>query len=309
MKEANKKSNVSVKKKINKRQMNDWFAGYVFIAPLVIGLGVFYIFPFIQNFWFSFNDVNKFNVATFVGLENYKKLFADKNLVNALLNTLKYVVITTPIIIMLSLFVATLLNTKIKGKSFYRTMYFLPSVTMPVAIALVWKFIFNGDYGLLNSFLKIFGIQGKSWLSDANTALYMVMIVAIWGAVGYNVIILLAGMQGISRSYYEAAAIDGAGPATQFFKITLPLVSPTIFFVLITGLIGGFQVFDSIYMMVGIDNPIFERVQTMNVMFYRNAFIYGYKGYAAAISIFMFAIIMLVTIIQLIGQKKWVNYD
>lgn len=301
---------VVVKKKtVSKRKREDWIAGYVFIAPLVIGLSVFYIWPFLQNFWFSFNEVNKFNVATFIGLENYKKLFSDKNLWNATWNTFQYVIITTPITIAISLFIATLLNSDIKGKSIYRTIYFLPSVTMPVAISLVWKFIFNGDYGILNSFLSIFGIEGRSWLSDANTALYMVMIVAIWSGVGYNVIILLAGMQGISKSYYEAAALDGAGAITQFFKVTLPMLSPTIFFVLITGLIGGFQVFDSIYMLVGIDNPIFEQVQTLNVMFYRNGFMYGYKGYASAISVFMFLIIMFITVLQLIGQKKWVNYD
>lgn len=297
------------KKTMSKRKREDWIAGYVFIAPLVIGLSVFYIWPFLQNFWFSFNEVNKFNVATFIGLENYKKLFTDKNLWNATWNTFQYVIITTPITIAISLFIATLLNSDIKGKSIYRTIYFLPSVTMPVAISLVWKFIFNGDYGILNSFLSVFGIEGRSWLSDANTALYMVMIVAIWSGVGYNVIILLAGMQGISKSYYEAAALDGAGAITQFFKVTLPMLSPTIFFVLITGLIGGFQVFDSIYMLVGIDNPIFEQVQTLNVMFYRNGFMYGYKGYASAISVFMFLIIMFITVLQLIGQKKWVNYD
>lgn len=294
---------------MSKRKREDWIAGYVFIAPLVIGLSVFYIWPFLQNFWFSFNEVNKFNVATFIGLENYKKLFTDKNLWNATWNTFQYVIITTPITIAISLFIATLLNSDIKGKSIYRTIYFLPSVTMPVAISLVWKFIFNGDYGILNSFLSVFGIEGRSWLSDANTSLYMVMIVAIWSGVGYNVIILLAGMQGISKSYYEAAALDGAGAITQFFKVTLPMLSPTIFFVLITGLIGGFQVFDSIYMLVGIDNPIFEQVQTLNVMFYRNGFMYGYKGYASAISVFMFLIIMFITVLQLIGQKKWVNYD
>lgn len=297
------------KGKISKQKREDWIAGYIFIAPLVIGLAVFYIWPFIQNFWFSFNDVNKFNVATFVGLDNYKKLFADKNLWNATWNTFKYVIITTPINIGLSLFIATLLNSDIKGKSFYRTIYFLPSVTMPVAISLVWKFIFNGDYGILNSVLQAFGIHGRSWLSDSHTALYMVMIVAIWSGIGYNVIILLAGMQGISRTYYEAAALDGAGVVTQFFKVTLPMLSPTIFFVLITGLIGGFQVFDSIYMLIGIDNPIFEQVQTLNVMFYRNGFMYGYKGYASAISVFMFIIIMIITVLQLIGQKKWVNYE
>lgn len=136
------------------------------------------------------------------------------------------------------------------------------------------------------------------------------MLVAIWGSVGYNMIILLAGMQGISRSYYEGASIDGANPIQQFFKITVPLLSPTIFFVMITGLIGAFQVFDSIYMMVDMDkNPAFNFIKTMNVLFYQNAFIYGYKGYAAAISIFMFAIIMLITAVQLYGQKKWVHYE
>jgi multiple sugar transport system permease protein len=181
---------------------------------------------------------------------------------------------------------------------------------MSVAVALVWKLIFHGDFGILNTVLGIFGIEGQSWLTNPHTALFCVMIVAIWGSVGYNMIILLAGMQGISRSYYEAAAIDGAGPVKQFFKITIPLLSPTIFFVMITGLIGAFQVFDSIYMMVDpVTNPAFNKVKTMNVLFYQNAFMYGEKGYAAAISIFMFAVIMIITVIQLIGQKKWVNYD
>lgn len=296
-------------KKLSTQKKQDWLAGYLFIAPVTIGLGVFYIFPFLQNIWFSFNEVNRFNMTTFVGLENYKNLFQDPELVGALLNTLKYAAITVPIGLFLSIFVAVLLNADIKGKSIYRTLYFLPSVTMPVAIALVWRWIFNGDYGVLNSVLKVFGIQGESWLTNPNTALYAVMIVAIWGGVGYNMIILLAGMQGISKSYYEAASIEGAGAVTQFFKITIPLLSPTIFFVLITGLIGAFQVFDSLYMMIGKDNPAMTPSQTMNVLFYRNAFEYGYKGYAAAISIFMFAIIMLVTVIQLYGQKKWVNYD
>lgn len=295
--------------KMGKRQRSDCFAAYVFIAPLVIGLGVFYIWPFIQNIWFSFNDVNKFNMATFAGLANYKKLFQDPNLWGAFWNTLKYIIVTMPITIFLSLAVAALLNTKIKGKSIYRTLYFLPTVTMPVAVALVWRWIFNGDFGLLNQVLKVFGIEGRAWLADPSTALYMVMVVAIWGGIGYNVIILLAGMQGISQSYYEAASIDGATSVRQFFKITIPLVSPSIFFILITGMIGAFQVFDSIYMMVGVESPIYQKVLTMNALFFRNAFEHGYKGYAAAISMFMFVIIMLVTVVQLIGQKKWVNYD
>ncbi len=299
----------STRKKPSRRQKQDWFAGYIFIAPVAIGLFIFYIIPFIQNFWFSFNDVNKFNVATFVGMQNYQDLLKEPDLILALKNTFLYALITVPIGLALSLFVAALLNTKIKGTSFYRTIYFLPSVTMAAAVALVWKLIFHGEFGILNEVLKLFGIQGESWLTNPHTALFCAMIVAIWGSVGYNMVILLAGMQGISKSYYEAAELDGASPARTFFKITLPLLSPTIFFVSITGLIGAFQVFDSLYMMIGPENPAFNAVKTMNVLFYQNAFMYGYKGYAAAISIFMFVIIMVITVIQLIAQKKWVNYD
>lgn len=303
------KGSTKVRKKMGKRQMHDCAAAYIFIGPVVLGLSVFYIWPFFQNVWFSFNDVNKFNMATFVGLENYAALMKDPQLWGAFFNTIKYIIFTMPVTILLSLATAALLNTKIRGKSIYRTLYFLPTVTMPVAVSLVWRWIFNGDFGLLNEVLGWFGLEGRAWLADSSTALYMVMIVAVWGGVGYNIIILLAGMQGISVTYYEAAAIDGASPFTQFFKITIPLVSPSIFFVTITGMIGAFQVFDSIYMMVGIDSPIYNKVLTMNALFYQNAFVHGYKGYAAAISMFMFVIIMGVTVIQLMGQKKWVNYN
>lgn len=249
-------------------------------------------------------------MATFVGLDNYIQLFQEPDLFLAMKNTLIYAAVTVPIGLILSLLVASLLNAKIKGTSFYRTIYFLPSVTMSVAVALVWKLIFHSEFGILNTIVKAFGGEPQSWLTNPKTALLCVMIVAIWGSVGYNMIILLAGMQGISKTYYEAASIDGAGPIVQFFKITMPLLSPTIFFVMITGLIGAFQVFDSIYMMIDpTTNPAFNQVKTMNVLFYQNAFMYGYKGYAAAISIFMFVVIMFITVIQLIGQKKWVNYD
>ena len=305
-----KEKTKAIKKKASRRQKKDWIAAYIFIAPVTIGLLIFYVWPFIQNFWFSFNDVNKFNMATFCGLDNYKKLFEEPDLMLALKNTILYAVITVPIGLFISLLLATLLNSKIKGKGIYRTVYFLPSITMAAAVALVWKLIFNGDYGILNTVLEFFGVEGKRWLTDPSTALFCVMMVGIWSGAGYNMIILLAGMQGVSNSYYEAAEIDGAGPVQKFFKITIPLVSPTIFFVTITGLIGAFQVFDTLYMMIDIDkNPAFNAVKTTNVLFYQNAFTYGYKGYAAAISIFMFVIIMIITAIQLWGQKKWVNYD
>ncbi len=299
----------TTKKKIAKRQWKEWGEGYLFIAPLLFGIFVFYIFPFIQNFWFSFNEVNKFNVATFYGLNNYLEMCKDKELWKALGNTLLYVGLTVPLGLMLSLFVAALLNTKIKGTSFYRTIYFLPSVTMSAAVAMVWKWIYNEQYGLLNAAMKALGFAPHGWITEPKTALFMVMLVGIWGTVGYNMIILLAGMQGISRSYYEAASVDGASGIHQFFKITVPMLSPTIFFVMITSIISGFQVFDTIYMMIGKTNTAYRSTQTLVMLFYRNAFDYGHKGYAAAISILIFSIIMLVTVIQMIGQKKWVNYD
>ncbi|MFC2476541.1 MAG: carbohydrate ABC transporter permease [Catonella sp.] len=296
------------KKKATARQKKDWVAGYVFIAPVTLGLLVFYIWPFIQNFWFSFNDVNKFNVTHFIGLDNYKQLISDAEVWTTFGNTLKYVVFTVPIGLFLSICIAALLNAKIRGTSIYRTLYFLPSVTMAAAVAMVWKWVFNEKMGILNSVIAGLGGERVGWLTNPKTALFIVMLVGLWMSVGYNMIILLAGMQGIPKTYYEAASIDGAGGLAQFFKITIPLLTPSIFFVMITSIISGFQVFDVVYMMVLKSNPAYESTQTVVMLFYRQAFDYGYKGYAAAISILIFIAIMIVTIFQLIGQKKWVNY-
>ena len=296
------------KKKATVRQKKDWFAGYVFIAPVTLGLLVFYIWPFIQNFWFSFNDVNKFNVTHFIGLDNYKQLIGDAEVWTTFGNTLKYVVFTVPIGLFLSICIAALLNAKIRGTSIYRTLYFLPSVTMAAAVAMVWKWVFNEKMGILNSIIAGLGGERVGWLTNPKTALFIVMLVGLWMSVGYNMIILLAGMQGIPKTYYEAASIDGAGGLAQFFKITIPLLTPSIFFVMITSIIGGFQVFDVVYMMIGKLSPAYDSTQTVVMLFYRQAFDYGYKGYAAAISILIFISIMIVTIFQLIGQKKWVNY-
>ena len=296
------------KKKATARQKKDWFAGYVFIAPVTLGLLVFYIWPFIQNFWFSFNDVNKFNVTHFIGLDNYKQLIGDAEVWTTFGSTLKYVVFTVPIGLFLSICIAALLNAKIRGTSIYRTLYFLPSVTMAAAVAMVWKWVFNEKMGILNSIIAGLGGERVGWLTNPKTALFIVMLVGLWMSVGYNMIILLAGMQGIPKTYYEAASIDGAGGLAQFFKITIPLLTPSIFFVMITSIISGFQVFDVVYMMVLKSNPAYESTQTVVMLFYRQAFDYGYKGYAAAISILIFIAIMIVTIFQLIGQKKWVNY-
>lgn len=295
--------------KMGKRRRREERAAYLFIAPVVIGISIFYIYPFLQNLWFGFNNVNQFNVASFCGIDNYVSLVKDKEFITALLNSLKSAVVIVPGVLVLSLLTAVLLNTKIRGKSVYRTLYFLPTVTMSVAIALVWKWIYNGEYGVLNSLLRFLGFHGANWLSDSHYALFMVLIVEIWMAIGYNMIILLAGMQGISRTYYEAAVIDGAGPFACFAKITIPILTPTIFFVVVTSVISSFQIFDTLFMMIPKSSPAFASSQTLVMMFYRNAFDYGKKGYAASISTVVFLIILMVTVIQFTMQKKWVHYE
>ena len=179
---------------------------------------------------------------------------------------------------------------------------------MPAAIAMVWKWIYNGQFGVLNQILGVFGLPARDWVTDPSIAFWMVMIVGIWSSVGYNMVILLAGMQGISSSYYEVAAIEGANVGQQFFKVTLPLLTPTLFFVLLTSIISGFQVFDIIYMMIGKGSPAYEATQTILMLYYRNAFDYSYKGYASAIAVFLFVVILIITVIQMKLQKKWVNY-
>ncbi len=297
------------RKKPSRRDVKDWLWGYGMVAPLVAGLIIFYFYPFFQSIYMSFTKTGAFNRSTWNGITNYVELIGDKTFWQSLKNTLVYVIMTVPVGILLSIVMAGLLNSKIKGTSFYRTVYFLPSVTMAAAISLVWRWIYNGDYGLLNAILGFLGIKGVSWLTNPNTVMIAIGIVGIWCSCGYNTIILLAGLQGISSNYYEAAAIDGAGPWYVFWKITFPLLSPTIFFVMVTSLINGLKTFDMVYMMVPTSSPVYKEAQTVVMYFYRNAFEYGDKGYASSIAVVMFALIMLITVFQMKFQKKWVIYD
>ena len=211
--------------------------------------------------------------------------------------------------IILALVLASLLNTRIKGRSFFRVIYFIPAITMSAAISMIWKWMYNSDYGIINSILSALGFEKMQFLTNPDIALYCICVVSIWSSIGYNMIILLAGIQGISKSYYEAAAIDGATGVQQFFNITLPLVTPTLFFVMITSLISTFQMFDAIYMLVSKKGLAMEATQSMVVYFYRNAFDYSKKGYASALAVLLFFIIMLITAFQMKMQNKWVNYE
>lgn len=302
-----RKKSVSSLAKTKKR--SDYFWAYVMIAPTMLGLFIFYLWPILQTFYYSFTEWGAFGQHVWIGLENYKRMLTDANLFQSIKNTAIYIIFTVPIGIFLSILVAVLLNQKIKGKTVYRTLYFLPVITMPAAIAMVWRWLYNADYGLLNYLLSLFGIKGPHWVSDPKIALYSIIVVAIWSGVGYNMVIFLSGLQGIPRVYYEAAEIDGAGPFTVFFKITLPLLSPVIFFVTIMSLIGAFQVFDLIFMMIGKGSTALEHTQSIVYLFYQHAFVLNDKGYAAAIAVVLLIVILIITAIQMALQKKWVHYD
>lgn len=295
--------------KFSKRKKSNIFWGYIMIAPVTLGLGIFYFYPFFKVFFDSFHEVGAFNKTKWIGLTNYQKMMTDTVMWQSLGNTVRYVLVIVPATLILSLLLAVMLNARIKGRSVFRVIYFIPAITMGAAVAMIWKWIFNGDYGILNYILGMFGISPIQWLSNPSLTWLAISIVAVWMNVGYNMIILLAGIQGISRSYYESASLDGANGVQQFFNITLPLVTPTMFFVLITTLISTFQTFDVIYMMISSKSLANEAAQSVVVYFYRNAFEFSKKGYASAIAILLFVIIMLVTLFQMKMQKKWVNYD
>lgn len=289
------------------KKIEQLFWGYLLIMPVFLGLMLFYIIPFFQNFYLSFTEVGMFGGATWVGISNYKEILKSEEFWKGIGNTFKYVIIVVPIGVAISTVLAVLLNTEIKFKGTFRTIYFLPVIAMSSASGAVWKWLYNKDYGLLNFILGFFGLDHISWLNNPTTSLYAVAIVMIWMKLGYNMIILLAGLQSIPKSLYEAAKIDGAGPVRQFFSITLPLLTPTLFFVGIMTLISTFQVFDIIFMMVSKFGIAIDQSISVVYMFYRYAFEFNEKGYAAAIAMILFVIIIVITIIQFQIKKRWVH--
>lgn len=296
------------KLKYSKRAVNECAWAYFMIAPTLIGLLILNIIPAIKTLILSFQKTEAFGETSWVGLSNYIRLLKDPMVLQAIGNTFKYTVIVVPITVALSLIIAVLLNKKIKGVSLYRTIYFLPMVAAPAAIAMVWRWLYNSEFGLINYLLSLVGIDGPRWLSDPKVALISIAIVGIWSAVGYNMVLLLAGLQEIPGDYYEAANIDGAGPIKQFFTITLPLVSPTMFFVVVTSIISAMQVFDTIFMMIDKTSMAVEGTQSLVYLFYQYSFLVNDKGYGSAIVMILLLMIMVITFIQVKIQNKWVNY-
>ena len=304
-------TSVSVRRrKYSKRVVNEWCWSWLLVAPTIIGLVVLNIFPMIQTLILSFyksGDFGKGNI--FVGFANYAKMFADTQVWDAVVNTLLYTLLVVPVTIIISLILAVLLNSKVRGKSLFRTIYFIPMVAAPAAVTMVWKWLYNNQFGLINHILASVGLPAQEWINDPSIALLSISIIGVWSSIGYDMVLLLAGLQEIPKDFYEASDIDGAGPIRKFFAITLPLISPTMFFVTITALIQAMQVFDYIYMMIDVTSPAYNSTVSLVYLFYNNSFKYMNKGYGSTVVVLLLAIIMVITAVQLKVEKKWVNYD
>ncbi|RMH71799.1 MAG: sugar ABC transporter permease [Gemmatimonadetes bacterium] len=304
----------------------------LFIFPASLIVFVFRLVPVIYSFIVSFYDWGVAGMKGFIGLDNYVFLMKDPEFWQSLVNTFYYVLYTVPVTLVLSLIIAILLNQKIKGLGIYRVIYFLPVVTSLVAVSMVWKWIFNPEIGLANYMLSLIGIPRQLWLQEAkgvfqlmlspvgidlprwaggpSLALMSIIIMSVWKGVGYNVVIFLAGLQNIGEQYYEAAKLDGANRFQQFWHVTLPLLSPTTFFVLVMTTITSFQVFVQIYMMTG--PPVGGPAGTTKVLvyyLYEKGFETFESGYASAIAFVLFMIILTLTIIQRQVIEPRVHYD
>lgn len=293
---------------MNRLKRQEAAAAYIFIAPMFLGLLVFSVVPFFQNILYSFRKMGTFGNGTFVGMSNYQKLLQDDTFWLALRNTFFYTVVGVPLVIFFSIFFANLVNKEIRGRTAYRTLLYIPAITMPAAISILWRWILNYQYGILNYFLEKIGLQRISWLGDVHYVRWAIILVLVWSMVSYYTIIMLAAMQGIDKSYYEAARIDGASNRQLFFKITLPLLGPMIFFSMIMVTIGILQIFDFIYLMV--DRTTYSYTYSMSLVtyFYECAFNKSsMRGYGAAISVVLALIIMVITIIQMIVKKYWIK--
>lgn len=290
------------------RRHRDTAWAYALLSPMFVGLSVFYFWPVLQTFYYSFSEWGVFGGHTFTGLDNYREVLESGEIHRALLNTLIYCAIVL-LSIPIALVLAVLLNHRgLRGVAVYRTVYFLPVVTAPVAIALLWKYLLNGDFGPVNNVLAWFGAEGTSWLSNPSTALVALSVVGLWATLGYPIVLFLAALQAVPPELEEAAQLDGAGPVRRFVSITVPLISPSIFFVTVLTVIGALQMFDLVYVMVGKTNPAIMQTETIIYLFYRIGFIENDKGLASALVFCLMLVIMALTALQFRLQRRWVHH-
>jgi len=281
--------------------------GLAFVGPLVIGLIIFTYGPVIAAAYLSLTEGDYIGTPAWVGLANYGRILQDELFWRAIGNTAYYVIGTLPTGMALSLALALAMNQKLRGIVFYRAIFFLPTITSAVAISLLWSWMYNPEFGVINTLLEKLGIKGPGWLASTKWALPAMMIMSVWVGLGYNMLLFLAGLQGIPTEFYEAAEIDGAGPWRRFMHVTFPLLSPTTFMIAVLSVIGGFQVFEYSFVMTH-GGPLWSTL-TVVLLIYMRAFETFEMGYASALAYVLFAIILVLTLFQFRGQSRWVHYE
>ncbi|MEO8286147.1 MAG: sugar ABC transporter permease [Chloroflexota bacterium] len=286
-----------------KRSM--WIA--FFLLPSFVGLLIFTFIPIFSSLGLTLYQWDLLTPPQFVGLDNFTKLFGDPTFWESLTHTLFFIAGYIPLVMVLALGVALLLNRKLPGIAIFRTAFFIPVVSAWVAVALIWQWLLNPQYGLFNYMLSFIGIKGPAWLFDPQWAMPAIILTSVWKDIGFVMVMYLAGLQGIPQEYGDAASIDGASSWQRFRYITLPLLSPTTFFALTISLINSFQVFDQVWIMTGGGPAGATTVLVEQIV--KNAFSYSNMGYAAAISWVLFIIVFSVTLFQTRFQKRWVTYD
>ncbi|MFZ5815046.1 MAG: carbohydrate ABC transporter permease [Bacillota bacterium] len=279
----------------------------LFLLPNLLGFLIFSLGPVFASLGLSFYSWDLLSAPVFVGWENFRSLLSDADFWAALRHTFRFISGYIPLVVAVGLGVALALNLPLRGRAFYRTAFFLPVVSSWVAVALIWRWLFNPVYGVVNYLLSLVGIAGPAWLFDEHWAMPAIILASVWKDLGFVAVLYLAGLQGIPDDYYEAASLDGAGLWHKFRHVTLPLLTPTSFFVVIISLINSFQVFDQVYIMTNGGPAGATTVLVAEI--YNHAFRYGKMGYASAMSWALFALVFAATLIQMRLQRRWVHYE
>lgn len=291
-----------------KQDQKNIFTALAFLSPTLVIFCTFILFPVFFSFYLSFHKWNMFSSdQIFVGFENYKRLFTDMEFWMVLKHTFVYTLGTVPLNMIFALLVAMALNRKIIGKRFLRTAFFTPVIISPVAAALIWRWIYDPNFGLLNYFIGFFGIPSVNWLNDPNSAMFALIMMGVWKTLGVNMILFSAGLQGIPENYYEAAEIDGAGNWAKFWNITVPMLSPTTLFIMIMSMISSFQVFDIVYVLTS-GGPL-GSTKVIVFYMYEYAFKFFEMGYASSVAYIFFAILAILTLLQVKYMRTRAGYE
>ncbi len=298
-----------MKQKMTLAEKREAVWGWAFIIPTMLGLLILNFYPIFDTIYQSFFNTGDFGLGNvFIGLKNYQDMLfgsGKAELWQSLWNTIKYAIIEVPFSVVISITLAVFLNRKMKGRSVYRTIFFLPMVCAPAAVAMVWKWLYNQQFGLLNNVFH----TNIAWISNPNIAWACIAIIGVWSIIGYNMVLFLGGLQEIPGDYYEAARIDGASGIRQFFSITMPLLSPTTFFIVQTRIIGALTIFDLMFMVMDKTNQALNKTQSIVYVFYQYSFTNGNKGVGAAIVVILLVFIMILTVILQKLEKKLVYHN